>query len=167
MHHFVTEMWTWVYISVIKTMGSCKKDVTPFLTHWSFVFLALTHRNGALWDICLMHCGIHEMGLLWRPAHTVNPKRSPRLASQVSRIWVSRRKLTTVKYLIEDALNPKTQMFLVFSCSPLCPIYISQMLSREWRCWWSSADRRCSNYVWVILLPTKVQIILKVWQYVI
>ena len=24
------------------------------------------------------------------------------------------------------------------------------MLSREWRCNWSSADRRCSNYIWVI-----------------
>ena len=26
-------------------MGQCKKDVTPLLTHWSYVFLALTHRN--------------------------------------------------------------------------------------------------------------------------
>ena len=24
------------------------------------------------------------------------------------------------------------------------------MLSREWRCSWRSADRRCSNYIWVI-----------------
>ena len=24
------------------------------------------------------------------------------------------------------------------------------MLSQEWRCSWSSADRRCSNYTWVI-----------------
>ena len=24
------------------------------------------------------------------------------------------------------------------------------MLSQEWRCSWSSADRRCSNYIWVI-----------------
>ena len=24
------------------------------------------------------------------------------------------------------------------------------MLSRVWRCSWSSADRRCSNYIWVI-----------------
>ena len=26
----------------------------------------------------------------------------------------------------------------------------SQVLSSEWRCSWSSADRRCSNYIWVI-----------------
>ena len=26
----------------------------------------------------------------------------------------------------------------------------SRVLSREWRCSWSSADRRCSNYIWVI-----------------
>ena len=36
------------------------------------------------------------------------------------------------------------------SCSCLCPIQWSQVLSREWRCSWSSADRRCSNYIWVI-----------------
>ena len=24
-------------------MGLCKKDVTPLLTHWSYIFLALTH----------------------------------------------------------------------------------------------------------------------------
>ena len=26
-------------------MGYNKKDVTPLLTHWSYVFLALTYRN--------------------------------------------------------------------------------------------------------------------------
>ena len=25
-------------------MGQCKKDITPLLTHWSYVFLALTHQ---------------------------------------------------------------------------------------------------------------------------
>ena len=41
-------------------------------------------------------------------------------------------------------------MFLVSSCSCLCPIHWSQVLSWERRCSWSSADRRCSNYIWVI-----------------
>ena len=41
-------------------------------------------------------------------------------------------------------------MFLVSYCNSLFPIQWSQMLSREWRCSWSSANRRCSNYVWVI-----------------
>ena len=36
------------------------------------------------------------------------------------------------------------------SCGFLCRIPWSQMSSREWRCSWSSADRRCSNYIWVI-----------------
>ena len=39
MHHFVTEMCT---------------RVCTFLL-----------QNGALWDVCLMHCGICEMGLWW------------------------------------------------------------------------------------------------------
>ena len=41
-------------------------------------------------------------------------------------------------------------MFLVSSCSCLREIHWSQMLSWEWRCSWSSAVRRCSNYIWVI-----------------
>ena len=41
-------------------------------------------------------------------------------------------------------------MILVSSCICLWPIYWSQVLSREWRCSWSSADRWCSNYIWVI-----------------
>ena len=41
-------------------------------------------------------------------------------------------------------------MFLISSCSCFCAINWSQVLSREWRCSWCSADRRCSNYIWVI-----------------
>ena len=41
-------------------------------------------------------------------------------------------------------------MFLVSSRSCLCPIHWSQVFSREWRCNWSSVDRRCSNFIWVI-----------------
>ena len=41
-------------------------------------------------------------------------------------------------------------MFLVLSCSCLCPSHWSQVLIREWRCCWSNADRRCSKYIWVI-----------------
>ena len=41
-------------------------------------------------------------------------------------------------------------MFLVSSCSYLCAIHWCQVFSREWRCSWSSADRRCSNYICVM-----------------
>ena len=41
-------------------------------------------------------------------------------------------------------------MFFVSSCSCLCSIHWSQVLSWEWRCSWSSTDRQCSNYIWVI-----------------
>ena len=39
-------------------------------------------------------------------------------------------------------------MFLVSSCSWLCPIHWSQVLRCEWRCSWSSADRRWSLKVY-------------------
>ena len=41
-------------------------------------------------------------------------------------------------------------MLLVSYCSCLYPIRWSQVLRWEWRCSWSSVDRRCSNYIWVI-----------------
>ena len=41
-------------------------------------------------------------------------------------------------------------MFLISPCCCLCPFHWSHVLSWEWRCSWSSADRRCSNYIWVI-----------------
>ena len=41
-------------------------------------------------------------------------------------------------------------MFFVSFCICICPIHWSQVLSREWRCSWSSASRRCSNYIWLI-----------------
>ena len=40
-------------------------------------------------------------------------------------------------------------MILVSSCSCLRPNHWSQVLSREWRCSRSSADRRCSDYIWL------------------
>ena len=36
------------------------------------------------------------------------------------------------------------------SCGCFCPIHWSQVFSRVWRCSWSSADRQCTNYIWVI-----------------
>ena len=58
-------------------------------------------------------------------------------------------------------------MFLISSCSCLCPIYWSQLLSRKWRCSWRSADRQCSNYIWVInnFITYKGVLILEVWWY--
>ena len=41
-------------------------------------------------------------------------------------------------------------IIIVSSCSCLRPIDWSRELSRSLRCSWSSADRRCSNYIWVI-----------------
>ena len=56
----------------------------------------------------------------------------------------------TVKSLIYVTPSRNTLMFLVSSCSCPCPIHWSQVSSREWICSWSSADRRCSNYIWMI-----------------
>ena len=58
-----------------------------------------------------------------------------------------------------SAPNPKIQM----SLSRL----LSHVLSREWRCSWSSADKRCSNYMITILLPTKVRLLLEAWRCII
>ena len=54
-------------------------------------------------------------------------------------------------------------MFFIWSC----PIYWSQVLSREWRCSWSSADKRCSNYIWMInnFIACYGATYIEVWRY--
>ena len=52
----------------------------------------------------------------------------------------------TVKTLVKAAPRHKNQIFLVSSCSCICWIHWNQ----EWRCNWSSTDRQCSSYIWVI-----------------
>ena len=49
------------------SMGQCKKDVTPLLAHWSYIFLAPTHRynvivlvNMSLHVIHHVFCGIQN-----------------------------------------------------------------------------------------------------------
>ena len=65
--HIYIEMTSWFPVSqhstetnmVIILMGLFKKDITPLLTHWSYVFLALTHRYYLMMSvICLIHCFI-------------------------------------------------------------------------------------------------------------
>ena len=49
-----------------------------------------------------------------------------------------------------SSLEMKTEMFFISYCSCLYAICRSQVLSHEWRCSWSSADRCHSNYIWVM-----------------
>ena len=44
-------------------MCQCKKDVTPLLTHWSYVFLALTHRD--VGDLCPCQCWVTSRSITW------------------------------------------------------------------------------------------------------
>ena len=58
-------------------------------------------------------------------------------------------------------------MYLVLSGSCLYLIHLSQVLSRDGRCSWSSptGDAPTTSEWQNILLPTKVRLILEVWQY--
>ena len=49
-------------------------------------------------------------------------------------------------------------MILVLSCSCLCPIHCSQVLSRGWGCSWSSADLTDQQFYWLLMC-----LILDVW----
>ena len=51
--------------------------------------------------------------------------------------------------------------------SCICPIHWSHVLSREWRCSWSSAHADPTTSEWsTILLLTKMWLILEVWGYI-
>ena len=78
-------------------------------------------------------------------------------------LWYAQEIIRTDILLIQ----PETEIFLVLSCNCLIPIHWSQVLSREWGCSWSIADRWWSNYIWVVskFIVTKVWLILEVWWY--
>ena len=61
----------------------------------------------------------------------------------------------------------KSHNYNVSSCGCFCAIHINQVLSRKWRCCWSSAARQYAPTTseWpTIWLPTKVRLILEVWR---
>ena len=91
------------------SMGYCKKDVTPLLTHWSYIFLALTHRYGIYFKF---HKGSHG-------ERTFSPKqRSPILGAQTPRYATfspQRSLLQAVKLLW---MAKSQDVFVFFFCSP-------------------------------------------------
>ena len=56
------------------------------------------------------------------------------------------RQTSSIRLTKSEKLNV-SRHFLQLS---LLNIHWSHVLSREWRCIWSSTDRRCSNYIWAI-----------------
>ena len=58
-------------------------------------------------------------------------------------------------------------MFLISSCSCICQIHWSQVLSQEWRCNWSDTGAAPTTCEWSsILLFTTMRRILEVWRYI-
>ena len=80
-----------------------------------------------------------------------------------------RQACSTIKPVMYGTPNPQTEMFLVSSCSCICPIHWRMVFSWEWRWSWSSAsgDAPTTSEWSTILLPTKMWLILEVWQYLI
>ena len=79
--------------------------------------------------------------------------KSLHVASQISNVRHTESKKLDVSRLV------------LHSCSCLCPIHWSQVLSWEWRCSWSSTDRWFSNHIWVINNSfAQMQLILEVWR---
>ena len=72
------------------------------------------------------------------------------------------RQISNIRGTKSQNLNDSHLVLRLFSPS----LYWSHVFSREWRCSWSSADRRCSNYIWVInnLIAYKGALILEIWR---
>ena len=61
--------------------------------------------------------------------------------------------VTAFSYRKASSINRTKYQHLIFpvsSCNCICPIDLSQVLSRQWRCSWSRVERRCCNYILVI-----------------
>ena len=68
---FCVGIWVctlWFSMSIPISMGYYKKDITPLLTHWSYVFLARTHEYVGMYDwVVVLSASIicEAVNLLW------------------------------------------------------------------------------------------------------
>ena len=130
--------------------------------------------NGALWDnqwenvsfTDMVAQGNGSINTAWCIYNTGDRPRSQHILEQPlsDNVQIQTRCLYPVDLVIWDMISTYGIAVLISHRSPnaglmlysttaiycLCPIHWSQLLSWEWRCSWSSADRRCSNYIWVI-----------------
>ena len=116
-------------------------------TFWKFGY-RVTYLMTYLWAFVVardynLYCSAHRIFCAkWFnaiPADALVPC-AVRLAADLI-LNIIYRKISNIRHT-----NPETKMFLFLICSCLCVIH----LSRERRCSWSSAERRCSNYIWVM-----------------
>ena len=129
----IVRLWHLLYHNCLKFYGLIP-SMSVVIIQWSFF-----HLGQLFWSIL----PIKVLHYFMRPSWTFWILSNP--------IWGHLNKAQhTVKSLIQAAPIPKTWMCLVSSCSCLCPIRWCNVLSREWRCSWNSADRRCPNLIWVI-----------------
>ena len=65
-------------------MGKCKKDVTPLLTHWSYIFLALTHHVN-LWQKNVSTLWENHNKLPNKIVYCTNPSCCPAWGNSINR----------------------------------------------------------------------------------
>ena len=129
--------------AVMILMGWCKKDVTPLLTHWSYVFLALTHPWGKIAmqsHLVLLSKSIYPIASCWAPTAAV-----AHLVLSWKHYDIDM--IPTLLALCEGNLP-------VTSGSPSKrPLILSLLL--PWTCpWtniWMTSRSRCHNLTWMCM----------------
>ena len=101
---------------------------TLLCDRWAHSARSQRNRKTQMW-CCINHCCHSHCHLGWT----------------MCRKDMTYRKTSSISRTKSQHLNVSLS-----SCSCLRSIHWSQVLNWEWRCSWSSADRRCSNYIWVI-----------------
>ena len=58
-------LWSphWFLRNTSMTMDYCKKNITPLLTHWSYIFLALTPRHILLFETRFLLSHVNRVGM--------------------------------------------------------------------------------------------------------
>ena len=99
-------------------------------------------------EIWLSQCQWRNHGINEWNKSEITHSNSRQRFSYVHDPWLVMKLPSNIKYKTHQIPKPKflsSRLEVVF-----CPNHWNQVLSREWRCSWSSAARRCSNYIWEI-----------------
>ena len=116
--------------------------------------IVLTHYADLLTELVLAFCQLDHFtsaGL-----NTSRPRQNGRHFSDIFKciflyeiVWILIK--ISLKFFPKGPINNISALDQIMAWHHcLCPIHWSQVLSQEWRCSWSSTDRQCSKYIWVI-----------------
>ena len=121
----------WIHDKPIISMGYCKKDVTPVLTHWSYVFHALTHQYEfhvvssyfIPWPVCYLDIWKHHHLLILLPHVHIEATYSRLIVSNITQ-QIGVQEASLVCLLVLEILCSRQKLTFMLMLNTWCGFHV-------------------------------------------